>query len=168
MILLAINCGFGNSDCATLTIRSIDSQAGWINFPRPKTGINRRCPIWKETIEALATILAKRKEPKNTAHNELVFVTKAGGSFSKDTPDNPISKEFTKLLKAMDLKQKFRGFYSLRHTFRTVADEAHDQPACDALMGHARDDMASVYRERIDDSRLKAVASYVRAWLFSK
>ena len=167
MILLAINCGFGNADCATLTIHSIDLQAGWINFPRPKTGINRRCPIWKETAQSLTAILAKRKTPKDELHKEYVFITKAGGSFSKDTPDNPISKEFTKLLTALGLRQKFRGFYSLRHTFRTIADESHDQPACDALMGHARDDMASIYRERIGDSRLLAVSNYVRAWLFS-
>ena len=33
-------------------------------------------------------------------------------------------------------------------------------------MGHARDDMASVYRERISDERLKAVSDHVRKWLF--
>ena len=31
---------------------------------------------------------------------------------------------------------------------------------------HARDDMASVYRERISDERLRAVAAHVRKWLF--
>jgi hypothetical protein len=35
-------------------------------------------------------------------------------------------------------------------------------------MGHARDDMASVYRERIDDERLKAVIEHVRRWLFAE
>jgi hypothetical protein len=35
-------------------------------------------------------------------------------------------------------------------------------------MGHARDDMASVYRERISDERLKAVTDYVRKWLFTE
>jgi len=35
-------------------------------------------------------------------------------------------------------------------------------------MGHARDDMASVYRERISDERLIAVTDYVRRWLFGK
>jgi hypothetical protein len=33
-------------------------------------------------------------------------------------------------------------------------------------MGHARVDMASVYRERISNERLKAVTDHVRAWLF--
>jgi hypothetical protein len=32
-------------------------------------------------------------------------------------------------------------------------------------MGHIRDDMASVYRERIDDDRLQHVSDYVHAWM---
>jgi integrase len=59
-----------------------------------------------------------------------------------------------------------RGFYGLRHTFETVGGEAKDQPAVDHIMGHARDDMASVYRERISDERLRAVTDHVHAWLF--
>jgi len=31
-------------------------------------------------------------------------------------------------------------------------------------MGHAREDMASVYRERISDERLRAVTEHVRAF----
>jgi hypothetical protein len=38
--------------------------------------------------------------------------------------------------------------------------------AVDAIMGHSREDMASVYRERIGDDRLRAVAEHVRKWLF--
>ena len=41
--------------------------------------------------------------------------------------------------------------------------EAHE---IQRIMGHARDDMASAYRERISDERLKAVTDYVRRWLF--
>jgi integrase len=58
------------------------------------------------------------------------------------------------------------GFYTLRHVHRTIADEAKDPAACDHIMGHARDDMASVYRERISDERLKAVSEHVRKWLW--
>jgi hypothetical protein len=32
-------------------------------------------------------------------------------------------------------------------------------------MGHARDDMASHYRERISDERLAAVSQHVGRWL---
>jgi hypothetical protein len=40
--------------------------------------------------------------------------------------------------------------------------------AVDAIMGHSRDDMASVYRERISDDRLRAVVEHVRKWLLKK
>jgi hypothetical protein len=33
-------------------------------------------------------------------------------------------------------------------------------------MGHPRDDVASVYRERIRDERLKALSDHVLTWLF--
>ena len=74
--------------------------------------------------------------------------------------------EFGKLLVALKLKRRGLGFYALRHTFRTVADRTKDQPAIDHIMGHARDDMASLYRERIEDDRLKAVVNVVRMWLW--
>jgi hypothetical protein len=54
----------------------------------------------------------------------------------------------------------------LRHTFRTVADEAKDQPAADFIMGHEIPHMSSVYRETISDARLKAVSDRVHDWLF--
>ena len=61
-----------------------------------------------------------------------------------------------------------RNFYALRHVFETIAGEAKDQVAVDHVMGHTRDDMASAYRERISDQRLKAVSDHVRAWLFAE
>ena len=62
--------------------------------------------------------------------------------------------------------RKGLGFYRLRHTFRTVADESKDQPAVDYIMGHEVPHMSSVYRETISDARLRAVAEHVRGWLF--
>ena len=50
MVLLGINCGFGNADCGQVS--KLDLSGGWVNFPRPKTGIPRRCPLWPETTEA--------------------------------------------------------------------------------------------------------------------
>jgi integrase len=71
------------------------------------------------------------------------------------------------VLKALAINgRKGLGFYTLRHTFRTVADEAKDQVATDYVMGHEVPNMSAVYRETISDSRLKAVADHVRNWLF--
>jgi hypothetical protein len=64
--------------------------------------------------------------------------------------------------------RKGLGFYTLRHTFRTVADEVKDQPAVDFIRGHEVPHMSSVYRETISDQRLKAVTDHVRAWLYAE
>src|SRR5262249_30800744 len=97
----------------------------------------------------------------------LVFITKYGGSWEADTMDRPVSKETAKLLKKSGINGRAGlGVYTLRHTFRTVADEAKDQPAADFLMGHEVPHMRSVYRETISDARLRAIAAHVRSWLF--
>jgi integrase len=165
MILLGINAGFGNADCGNLPLTALDLERGMIDYPRPKTGGPRRCPLWPETVEALKEALAKRKEPKNRVDDGLVFVTKYGDSWTKDVADSPVTKEMRKLLDATGINGH-RNFYALRHTFRTVADEAKDQPAVDYIMGHEVPHMSAVYRETISDARLKAVTDYVRGWLF--
>ncbi len=167
MILLGINCGFGNADCGQLPLAALDLERGIIDFPRPKTGIPRRCPLWPETVTVLQAYLGKRPTPKDAADAGLIFITKPGLSWAKDTSDNPVAKETAKLLKALGINgRKGLGFYTLRHTFRTVADEARDQPAADFIMGHESGHMSTHYRERISDERLKAVTDHVRAWLF--
>lgn len=165
MILLGVNCGFGNADCATLPLSALDLEREWIAYRRPKTGIQRRCPLWPETVEALRAVLAARKEPADPAHADLLFITYKFGSYHKTKDRNPISAEMRKLLDALGINGH-RNFYALRHTFETVGGEAKDQVAVDHIMGHARDDMASVYRERISDHRLKAVAEHVREWVW--
>jgi integrase len=164
MILLGINAGFGNSDCGNLPLTALDLEAGWVDYPRPKTGIPRRCPLWPETIVAIKEALAKRPEPKKPEHAGLMFITKYGKPWSKDIADNPVTKETRKLLDSLGMNGR-RNFYTLRHTFRTVADEARDQPAADYIMGHEVPHMSSVYRETISDERLRAVADHVRRWL---
>lgn len=169
MILLGVNCGFGNADCGTLPIDAVDLDAGWIDFPRPKTGIARRCPLWPETVRALRESLAARKGPADPADAGLVFITSKGCGWHKGTHDNPLSREISTLLRRAGIVAR-RGlnFYGLRHTFRTAADEAKDQPAADAIMGHEVASISAVYRERISDERLRAVADHVRGWLFGK
>lgn len=180
MILLGINCGFGNSDCATLPLSAIDMDAGFIDYPRPKTAIERRAPLWPETIDALRSWLAARPTPKDDA-TELVFVTKYGASWAKSPDltqdekgnvpdafvDNPVSKEFRKLLNRTKLYARGRSFYTLRHIFETVAGGSRDQVAVDYVMGHTDPSMAAEYREEVEDERLQDVVNHVRGWLYA-
>jgi integrase len=165
MILLGVNCGFGNSDIGNLPLSALDLEAGWANYPRPKTGVARRCPLWPETTAAIREALANRPGHKSPEHAELVFVTKHGKPWGKGTHENPLTNATRKLLDKLGVNGR-RNFYALRHTFRTVADEARDQPAADFVMGHETNHMSTHYRERISDERLRGVTNYVRGWLF--
>src|SRR5579883_1824074 len=103
MILLGINCGFGNADCGELPLSAVDLDKAIIDFARPKTGIPRRCPLWPETVAALRDALAKRHEPKSGEDAGLVFITKYGLAWNKDTSTNPVSQEMGKLLRSLKI-----------------------------------------------------------------
>lgn len=172
MLLLGINCGFGNADAGRLPLAALDLDNAVLDFPRPKTGVARRCPLWPETVAALREAIAARPEPKDRDAAGLAFVTKYGAAWHRDGDDAtaghaPIYQETAKLLKRLGINgRKGLGFYTLRHTFRTVADEAKDQPAADYVMGHCDGHMSGHYRERISDERLRAVTDHVHGWLF--
>ena len=165
MILLGVNCGFGNNDCGTLPLTALDLDRGWANHSRPKTGIPRRAKLWPETVEALKEALANRPAPKDLADAGKVFITKYGHAWGQQGPDAAITHEMRKLLDKLGI-DGHRNFYCLRHTFETIGGETRDQVAVDSIMGHADSSMAGVYRERIGDQRLECVANAVRTWLF--
>jgi len=170
MILLGINGGFGNTDISELTIDVVDLESGWIDFPRPKTGIDRRIPLWKETSAALLTVIESRPAPKIPGDSNRVFLTSRGRPVVVVREDgsrvDKITIRFRELLRNCDLYRKQMGFYTLRHTFQTVGDEAGDQLATSHIMGHADGTMGGAYREGISDDRLLKVAEHVRSWLF--
>ncbi|MCY2987626.1 MAG: site-specific integrase [Planctomycetota bacterium] len=168
MILLGCNAGFGNHDVAGLPLAAVDLTTGWLSFPRPKTGIARRCPLWPETCQALQAAIASRLTPKTSEAQDLVFVTRCGKQWGNGLNSNPISSEFHKLLVSLGLHKAGRGFYSLRHVFETIGGRSKDQTAVDHIMGHVDGTMAGAYREGIDDGRLQAVSETVRSWLFGE
>jgi len=172
MILLGANCAFGQTDISTLPQSAIDLDGGWITFPRPKTAIMRRAKLWPETVEALRIAIAKRPKHKREEFAGLAFLTRCGvpwvRSGSVGSIIDGIAQQFRKLLVELSLNGNRRAFYALRHGFETIAGDSRDQIAVDYVMGHApaSDDMASEYRERIEDDRLAAVAKHVRFWLW--
>lgn len=96
MILLGLNCGFGNHESATFRLNTLNLETGRMSFPRPKTGIERRCPRWPETIEVLKTTLAERPTPKLESATDKVFVTKRGGQSLSAGAAFPIVYSFGK------------------------------------------------------------------------
>jgi integrase len=167
MTLLMVNCGFGAMDCAQLPLRAIDLEGGWLDFPRPKTGIARRCPLWPETVAALREAIAARPKPADAADADLAFLTTRGRRWvGANATANPVSVAIVNVMRRAVVHRQGRGAYTLRHVFRTVADGSLDRVAIDLIMGHADSSMGANYRERIDDARLVAVTDHVRRWLF--
>lgn len=165
MILLGINAGFSNSDCAALTLDGIDLAGGWLNFAREKTGIMRHIPLWPETVEALRDWLKGRPAPAKEEHAQLVFLTKRGDSWAGGLNDRPLAHEIGKVLKKLGIEG---SYYNLRHGCQTVGDERGDFLAVRHVMGHATSDIADAYRERMSDERLRRVTDHIRQWLFAE
>lgn len=168
MVLLAINGGLGNHDIATLPTRAVDLKRGRLTYARPKTGIERRIPLWPETVEAVKAVLANRREPKEAAHKGLLFISAQGESYISHRSGHRIAKTIQWYLEKAKIRRPGLSFYSLRQTFQTVAEGARDLAAVQAIMGRlpSSNEMSAVYRERVDDDRLRAVVEYVRTWLY--
>jgi integrase len=173
LVLLGINAGLGNTDVSDLQLRHVDFDGGWLDYPRPKTGVGRRAKLWPETVAAIRAAVAGRPAPQREEDAGCVFLSERGQRLvsirgERAVKTDAVSREFSALLEGLGTHRPGVGFYTLRHAFRTVADAARDPVACDSIMGHADHTMAGHYRERVDDSRLEAVAEYVRGWLFEE
>jgi integrase len=182
MVLLGANCGFGQSDVANLPREAVDLDGGWVDFPRPKTEVDRRCWLWPETVEAIRDWLPLCPRPKDPADTKLLFLTVRGSRWIKvckarpakvegeqkpgGAPKDAVGQEFNKVLKALNLKRSRLSFYALRHGFETFASETADQVAVDRVMGHKTPGMSGVYTERIGDDRLRRISEHVRARVF--
>jgi integrase len=170
MILLGLNAGFANHDCGTLKRSVIDFDTGWVSYPRPKTGMSRRFPLWPETKKAIKVALASRPQPEDSGDDDLVFITKYGKPWFKGKAACPISAEFRKLIVKLKIHKQGLSFSTLRHVFETIGGKARDQIAVDRMMGHVSEHISAEYRERIEDedTRLMRVAKVVRKWALSK
>ena len=173
-ILLGINAGFGQSDCSNVPRSAFNLDDGWLDFPRSKTAIERRCPLWKETVAAVRVAMERRPKAKRQEFEDRAFLTKFGVPFvrtgSVGSNIDGIAQQFRKLLLDRKINGNRRAFYALRHTFETIGGGSRDQIAVDHIMGHspAADDMSSVYREHIEDDRLKTVVNHVHKWLWPR
>ncbi|MDV6030387.1 MAG: phage integrase family protein [Phycisphaera sp. RhM] len=167
MILLGVQAGFGNRDVAELKISVLDLESGWLDYPREKTGVARRIPLWPETVQAIRDVIDQH--PGGT---DRLFVGDRGRDFCTDnrTGGNRITGAFKPVLKAAGFPETGRGFYCLRRTFQTQAEECGDLVAVQHIMGHAaaESDMSSRYRQRISDERLRRTVDTVRTWLYGE
>ena len=179
-ILLAVNCGLGNTDVASLERSRIDFEARELNYPRPKTACDRRAVLWPETVQAVKEAIANRPEAKDPTDEDRIFLTRFGfpwvrvkASQTKDgrpryTPIDALAQEFKKLTKELGIGGKGVSFYSLRHTYATVGRGAGDDESLKLTMGHSDNSMLNEhYTHSFPTERLRAVSEHVHQWLYS-
>ena len=169
--LLAINAGLGNSDVAGLQFSHVDTQSGWLDYSRGKTGLGRRAPLWKETLDAIAVATDHRPKPKSRDDAACVFLNRGGRRMVQSTETSHsdyVSTQFRQLLRDLGINgRRMLGFYSLRHTCATIGLQTGDRDACRALMGHAANDVLAEYDETgPSDQRLQRVVDCIHSWLF--
>jgi integrase len=145
MILFALNCGAGPTDCALLEWSDIDGD--WCDSTRRKTDRPRRFPLWKITREALALLPRGGDQVFATAENQAWLPTSIAHAF-RDL--------------AGSLVPAGQGLRCCRYTFSTLADATLDINAKRLVMGHAPVGMDKHYVRLIGDVRLRAVTEYVR------
>ncbi len=161
MILLGLNCGFGNTDCSQLLWTNIDIKKSRVHYPRGKTGINRDLVLWPETVKAIKTLPRTNERVFNTPTGKplvrmIETIDKAGNI--KYTNNDSVGKEFSKLIKKLDLKmEKGVGFYTLRRTAATLTARSGDPFAVQRLLGHADLKMATTYVQDVSEQTDRAI-----------
>lgn len=164
-MLLGLQAGFGNEDCAALPRSAI--KDGWINWARVKSAVPRRVPRWPETQEVLEKCV---KHASDRGEKTLVFFSERGKNYISPRMNGERVTGVFRVAKQRAAKAgtaSERTFYDLRRTFETIGDETVDQASVDLIMGHtpSESNMAARYRQNISDDRLKAVVNQVREWL---
>lgn len=172
MILLALNAGFGNTDLAELNWRTINFDAyaylkepasakkvAKIEYRRGKTGILRQVCLWPETVDALRLIRYPETTQRKPPEDGTVFLTRQGHRLINGRKD-ATANNFFKLCENVEVE--CHGFYSLRRTFRTIADATGDSRAIARIMGHEIGDVADIYVQDITFDRLERVTNHVR------
>lgn len=170
MIYLGINCGFGNTDVGKIPLAVLDFETGMMDYSRWKKGVERRTPLWPETIQALKDWLKVRPVAAESQHQSLVFLTATGLPVLRVDPTKGengkridyITMWFAELLDVAKLAKKGLGFYAWRHTFFTCALQTKDIYAVERIMGHRLPGMAGGYAQQITDEHLRSVSDFVR------
>ena len=106
MILLGINCGFGNHRLRRAVVHGAEPRHRLAGLPAAaKTGIPRRVPLWPETVAAIRAAVEVRVKAKGYEEVGLVFLTARGNAFITVTNEytkDQVAIQFARLLTRRD------------------------------------------------------------------
>jgi len=116
LLMLGLNCGFGNMDIGTLRLSDIDLKDSTISHPRPKMSVERNFKLWPETVDILKEYIAEyRGKPVNDDVAELVFVGRRGNPLCWERVDeegklkrsDAVMSRFKRLFEKAGLDRKY-------------------------------------------------------------
>lgn len=167
LVMLGLNCGFGNMDIATIKLADINFENATISHPRPKTKVPRDFELWPETIEAIKLYIQKeRPRARDQETDKLLFVGRRGRPLvweeinekGKMNRSDAIKNRFKRLFDKAGLRRNYgTGFYILRHCFATIIGTcSNDTREVQAALGHATTRQQQTYRHDMQQKALSA------------
>jgi len=147
-LLLALNCGMGQSDVSDLRVGEIDIVEERIVRKRTKTSVHSEFKLWPLTVEML-----KKHGNIDGKPTDRVFLSKSGHPLVREyfvddkfKRTDAIRSAFFRLMKKTKLPNH-RGFYSLRKTAASEI-EAIDPAVTEMFLAHSEKAMKKHYVER--------------------
>jgi hypothetical protein len=142
----------------------LDLDGGWIDYRRGKTGVKRRCPLWPETIEAIAGRLPLCRITGN------VFSTSDGARWFRGRTTG-WRRGSRRCARPPTATSENRGFYALRHLFSTEAVKHGSTMLVKRITGHTSGEEDRVLDEHYVggvDAKLCEIVNAVRHAVLSE
>jgi hypothetical protein len=174
LMILALNCGMGQAEIATLQVGEITSGAhghypitgDWIKRIRFKTGVYGEWMLWPETVQAIEWMKRRRG---NTAETALVL-TKAGKPLHKQTKGGSRNMAIpnawnTLLARVRKDVPEFRrlSFNKLRKTASSFVRRKYGGEVAGMFLAHGRV-VSDELLERYADGDFRPVFRACRHW----
>ncbi len=172
MMLLCLNTGAQNIDCATLLIGDIDWGEGIWQQKRRKTGGDRKMVLWSRTVDALREQVRENYEenPETLPGEYAVFLNRYKKPYSIDQ-HKTIGGAFKRVVektRGLEMPSGF-GLQWLRHFFATAGNSI-DREATQISMGHVHNaaTIDEFYVHSYSTKRLRKLAKKLEKNLFEE
>jgi len=175
LLLLALNCGFGQAEIASLQVDEIyldqkhphyDQTGSWIRRIRYKTGVYGEWKLWDETVQGIRWMMERR----GTSNEGALILTKEGRPLTQptenDNRNNKIANCWERLYnRVLKDEKKFRhlSFNKLRKTAGDFTKRFSNGEIAGVF--HCRgqvvptDDLSDLYTNRHFDKVFEAIAA---------
>jgi integrase len=152
LLLLGLNCGFGQAEVATLKLSEVSLDNGLVRRVRTKTGAPGKWALWGVTVGGLRWYLDKVRPQSDSP---FLFLTREGKRFDALTKGNNRSQHIPNqwgrlLARVRKDKPDFRklSFNKLRKTSSNWVRRRWGKEVADAFLADGKRERVDAYTER--------------------